>query len=823
MVSRAARPFRSANAGEFSRDVKGRIDIKQYYSAGLAFKNIEPVPQSGFRQMGGTWKIGRFRRQIAQLAITSPSLSGGPHTGTATIWTGTIDTLALCAIAVEGLEISDGTATFIVEAQGASGWTAIAAGPFTCSAERPVNRLAAFRPGRDFAATAVRIRATFSESSSVTIDSVRAFVEFGTVQNPRYCDLTTDDGDVVMCSVFAGIADFWNTFGYQGSVLTEDVSPAMLADLDDYGEANTIGLFHGQLETLRFTLAGELYDWNWDAWPYDPVPQADLGGVYATVDDIWEMILRWTGPGGLNLSFTVNGETTTSLPLTDASDVPSAIADTDWDVTAASFAAAIEALAGVGPTVSVTQQSAGTNARSFRFTFGGALSGDEFDFSAQVTNTADASALPYHVQVGMTEKEDVFSPTRGWPGGVTLAQDRQALYRIPALKGAVALSRTGEYFDFNVAGRTDDAARLDRLRSNTSEVVLAVKESKYLLTFTDRGLYFATSRVIDRNTPLNFVQASEIGIQPNCRPFDLEGVVYYVAINPKGMKDYMAGGNQLLSAVYDDVSTAYNADPKSLLASHLVSGIIRTARQKPATDQDAGKGWLMGADGRLIAAQIIKNQDISGFCEWRAADQGKVREIRCDGENRLWLAVRRTNAMTHELYDPDIFLQDAQLAAADMTGVVASLDYPDGTQVWAVPPGFDYGLGPYVVTAGRITMPDYYAGSIIVGRWQAPFFENMPEVLVTQGDDVVIRPGRIHSADINVIDTTSIAVGANGTPARDVPLIDMTDQADQPIPPKTKKLQVTGMPGMVEYPTLVITQTRPGRLRVRDYAVTAKL
>jgi hypothetical protein len=42
------------NAGELSEDLSGRVDIKQYYSAGLRFLNIEPVAQSGFRNLPGT-------------------------------------------------------------------------------------------------------------------------------------------------------------------------------------------------------------------------------------------------------------------------------------------------------------------------------------------------------------------------------------------------------------------------------------------------------------------------------------------------------------------------------------------------------------------------------------------------------------------------------------------------------------------------------------------------------------------------------------------------------------------------------------------------
>lgn len=829
MVAKPARPYRSANAGEFSDDARGRIDVKQYYSAGLAFKNIEPVPQSGFRQMGGTWRIGRWRQPLAGLAITSPSLSAGPHTGNNNVvWTGTVSTLSLGMLSIEGFAVSAGNAAFTAQALVSGVWTNIA-GPFTVATGTPVTRLAAFEPGRFVATTSIRIIASFTVSATVAIAAVRAFVEDGIFVEPRMVELNTDEGARLMCVVAPQIADFWTSDGYQGSALVETVTAAMLPDIDFYAEGRTIGIFHGDLETARLFLAStvNLRDWAVDDWPYDPPPKADLGNVYVKTDDVWEMSVRFVGNLEQWITLSVNGETTPAIAHRDS--MGNVIAFPAFDPTtyalyAAAMQAALEALPGLGTGVTVSSDGGHAGFWTFTITFGGALAGVEYEFFANFVNSADGAALAYHIEIGETELEPLFSATAGWPGSVDLVQDRQALSRLPSARGAMALSRIAEYFDFNVAGRTEDAARLDRIRSQTSETILTIKESKYLLVFTDRGVYFVTNRTFERNTPLNFVSASEIGAQPNCKPMDLEGVVYYVAINPGGIDDAALGGNQLLSLVYDDVSTAYNAEAKSLLASHLVQKLIRAVRQKPVTDQDAGKGWLMRADGRLIAAQIIRNQDITGFCEWQAAANGLVREIRIDGRNRLWMAVAREANPTIELYDPAIYLQETVTRTGDMTGIVTGLDHlVNGTEVWAVPGDHTHAIGPYLVNAGQIALGDYYPGDILVGRWQKPRFESMPDVLVTQADEVVIRPGRIHTAHLNVIDTGSIAIGANGTTPRDVVLREMGDDAGSPVPLKTKRITVSGIPGMVEYPTLVVTQVRPGPLRVRDYAVEVKL
>ena len=85
------------------------------------------------------------------------------------------------------------------------------------------------------------------------------------------------------------------------------------------------------------------------------------------------------------------------------------------------------------------------------------------------------------------------------------------------------------------------------------------------------------------------------------------------------------------------------------------------------------------------------------------------------------------------------------------------------------------------------------------------------------------RPGRIHTAIVEIVETSSIAIGANGGAARDVPLLETGDQADLPLPRKTKKIVVSGMLGSKDGTTLEITQARPGWLQVRDYVLEEKL
>lgn len=832
MVQRPTKPTRSGNAGEMSRDVEGRIDIKQYYSALKAAKNVEPVPQGGIRQMGGTWRMGTWRRPLVARVISGASVSAGPHTGTQTVWSGTVAG-TVAAVFVDGFDISAGTATFSVEAETAPGvWTQVG-GPFAVGNPAVAeSRMATYAPGAQRAATALRIRATFSTSSTVAISAVSAFFESGTPQKPRFTSITLDDGTAVVCFVTAGIGDFFTRqAGFRGSVYLPTVTAAMLPDLDFYSEGRTIGNFHGQLQTLREFLVtpGQLHDWRRDLWPYDPVPRADLGAAYPKTNDVWDVVIRAISATRLYISITVNGETITAIPLTDNAGNPVDADDAarDWTYTAAAIEDELEGLPGLGVGVTCTfGGDLGGGSVKLVVTFGGALSGEEYQLSALITNTAEASALATHVQIGETELEPLFSASRGWPGAVAndLVQDRFTVNRIPAVPGAMALSRTGEYFDFNEKGTADNSARLDKLRSQTTETVFHLVWSTYLLAFTSKAAYFAPNRTIERGTPLNFVKVSEVGAQPNAKPFILEGEVHYVGINPEGIGGASNGGNQILKAVYDDVGTKYAVAPISLIASHLIAGIVRSVSQAAQSDLDAARAWLMRNDGRLIAGQFIASQEITGFVEWIAATGGQVREIGIDGGNRLWLSVERNGRYSHELYDTSIYLHDAVVKIPDLAGIVSGLVDYDGDQVCAVADGFE--IGPFPVAGGTVDLRDAYT-SAIVGRWQPPYAETMPEVAVVGNDDVIWRPGRIHTVNANIIDTTSLAIGANGQPPQDVPLLDTMDQTGQPVPPKTKLVTMGGANGVLlgskEGTTAVFTQVKPGKFRMRDFSIGAKL
>lgn len=810
----------SCNAGELDRLLAGRVDIKQYYSGGLAYANVEPVPQSGFRDMGGTWDEGPVRGRVATFEATNAATNLGPHTDTQTIWSADV-AQPVAAVHVEGLGADTGAHTVRLELLVSGDWTP--AGPEIGIGATAKTRTIAMPPAAAVAATAARLRVTFSTEATATLAGVTLLTEGAAQDVPRYGSLRHDSGERFDLSLQPGFLDIYEDDVFRAGIWLERVDEAVQPRIHFYCENATIGIFERTMRAVRIRRAGSAQEWTVDDWPFDGIPKVDLGGVYAMTDDKWEVFLRWTSAGAgenLYLMMTVDDERTPAVPLRDTNGDPTAIGtDPDWPAFAAALEDALEALPSLGVGVTVSQTAMAGNARRIDVTFGGAYSGSEHQLDATITNTAETSALPVHVVVGETEFEPLLSTGRGWPGVTGLVQDRICYGDIRAEPSALAISQAAEYFNLNIEAQGANAARLDRLRAGqTAERILAIKDATYLLVFTDQAVHFAANRTITRTDPLNFTITSEAGIVANTEPVDLEGKIYFVAQNDD---EEDQDGNQILSLGYDELQTRFDALPESLLSSHLMRRIRRSKRQKSGSDTDASRMWLMRQDGVLLAAQIIRSQEILGVCRWYAAGGGAVREIEVNRRNRLRLCVERGGRLRHERLDPALTLHAAVSSTCDLAGTVAGLELHEGREVWAVAEG--YTLGPFSVSGGTINLGDVYTGEVVVGLFQPALYETMPRWRILPNDEIVKRPGRIHTAILDVIGTTSLAVGANGQAARDVSLARVGDPADAPTPPATRKIIVSGLLGMKDGTTLTITQTRPGRLQVRDLVIEEKL
>lgn len=568
----------------------------------------------------------------------------------------------------------------------------------------------------------------------------------------------------------------------------------------------TMILWHENYPPRRILRVTPAPTWSSDIIAWENVPEVDYGGVYTNIDEQWVVRLQWTSGAtvaGTGFTLSVDGDSTLMVTI-----------DASWAVTAAAMASALDALAGLDNGTVVTVGSAGSLYQEFTVTFsGGRNSGNNFTLSGEFINETNFALTTARTRKGSIGGEAVMSGTRGFPRCGAWYQDRLLAGGFQSKSSAFLASRTAEYFDLNTKLNSDLGAMLVNLDADGGEEIVHLLQGTYLGIFTSVGEYHISDRALKRNTPPNIVRSSTNGSSRRCPPVLQEGSILYVSREE----------NVIYAATYDAVSTAFTSEPLSILSSHLIQGICGADLQVSQSTTNAQRYLLPRDDGLLIVACLIRNQEVQPFVRW--VTDGQVRAVCVDGANRVNLLIdRRVGTETRRFLEimADDLLFDGALTKtlAPASTVVSGLEIHEGAEVWADVDG--YIEGPFTVTGGAITLPN--AGSVVtVGRWTPPFVKTLPLARDIGGRSVLKRPARVHTVQLDVLDTTSIALGANGSPAKDIPLARAGDRTDQPQAPVSRELVVTGLRGFSSDGQVTITQVRPGRLQVRDITIQARL
>lgn len=814
MVARPGTYQASNNAGELKPEEHGRTDLKQFY-AGLALAlNIEPVPQGGSRLSPRTRHLGRVRRALADVAPASTSQNLGPHAVVATLAALTFTSAqAVSVVAVAGFGASQPLGAIVRVEWTADGVTYQPFGAPFKAGLAPVTLAVALPPGSSVNAVGLRVRMFSAPPSSTTfaLDSVTAQTETSTIITAARIRPFTFSLDQAYVAVISDRhIDFFRDGSYVGCAKTS-FAAARVEALGVQQRFDTMLLFHDEVRSERIRRNGSDSEWIVDQVPYSAVPRVDLGGAYTNqVTDIWKVYLSYPTSGsyanGVNLFVSVNisGEETAGVPTG---------ATVDWPAFAAATKAAIEALPSIAAGITVTEDhsTGGLTVLTIAFT-GAGNNGVRNTMSAQVVNTSAAAATVTHAQLGVPGGEDLMSVSAGWPACALFYQDRLVTGGFRSKRSALLASVTGEYFDTNVEIISPSGAILANLDTDGAERLHHFARARHLVLFTTDAEYFISDRALSRTTVPTIVNCSRNGSAPTIPIVESEDALIYVNYHR----------TILYAAAYDDVSQAYVSQPLSLLASHIASDQIDMALQKPASATDAGRLWQVRADGTMCLGIMLRNQEVTAFVRWQTA--GAVRSVCVDGKNVPHLLVQRTVGGVDELHVERLELGLLFDGTVEQTfeapvAVVPNLGVHEGAAVWALADG--YVAGPFTVAGGEIALPTP-AQHVLVGRWTAPRGIPLPLPSEVAERIVLKRPKRVHTVRVDLIDTTSIAIGANGRPPKDIALYRAGDPTDAPLAPVTREIVVTGLAGYSQEGQIEITQLKPGKLAWSSFTREAR-
>lgn len=809
MVARPGLQFLSWNSGELAPEFHARRDVKNFHSGFAVGRNMEANPLGGGRQSPRTRYKGRGGRLVTTGATDTVGATGSITAGTVVATADLGANGALCGADITFTGASAVADGLRVELQDSGGtWAAISATIDVAASARAYRICIA--PGAPV--TGRRARLVAAATISLTAASVTVLTETATTTG-RLLTHTFSTAEAYALTVAAGHADIWKAGTFVGAVAIPHTA-GQLPGLQKTQRGASMLLWHKDVAPHEIRRDGADHQWTQATRTWLAIPEVDYGGTYSDTAEVWNLYLTYGAQQDATLQgvvITINGEET--APLTIPLDPMTSNAP-DFPAYPPVLEAGIEALAGVedGIVCALVGSPTGSSAR-FSITFSGAgNAGNQYIITARVVTTPDKLAANVsRTTRGKKGGEAVMSVTRGWPRTGIYAEDRLFMGGFAARGDAYLGSRTGEYFDLNAELETAASGFVFGLNADGAEDILRFHRGPHFIIFTDARHYYIANPPFNRQQPPNQRTSETPGIQPNCEPVEIEGRIIYVGND----------GSQLLAAQYSDVTQKYDTSPISLLANHLVRGIVSTALQRASSDTVANRLFMVRDDGDMTLGGIVRNQDVTGFWPWQT--DGEVLDVAVDGTGAAWLLVKRPidegEALTFEQLTLDTKLDCAVTVSQAESETVAGLGVHEGREVWAKADG-TY-AGPFTVAGGEITLP-WAASEIEVGRWIAPRLKVLPIQRELNEKSVVVRPGRIHTAKIYANAVSSLAIAANGQPAFDVPLASGGDDAEGPWDPVTGLITVTGLAGWQVGTQLELTQLRPGDFDIRDMTLEGR-
>lgn len=801
----------SFNSGEISAEAAGRTELKTYYSGARYMSRVEPVAQGGFDLMPGTRMVALVRGALqavgdgyAMQFAPAPVGAGGVA---ATLDLGRQE---LCTLLdFFGIGAAAGT-VLRVEARASTNGAWRAFSEFRVEPV-PRNYRCGAEPGAPIMVRYIRLVVVAGAADvSLSSPAVRVWREGAPVTKARLFAFSLSREIVFQVVVSAGNADIYRA-GKRVASIALPYTQAQIAGVRAEQREKTL-LFFEQDTPPKKLLYQTDFDWLFGDQIFKNIPDVDLGGTYPKTADKWRLtaVLAATSAAQVDQSFleiTVNGETAETIQLVGAT-----LSDTRRAEIAGEIKTKIEALADVEPGIVVINE---TPPRAYEYPFtiefaGENNIGDAFQVSARINSSVSAVANTSRLVKADAGGEPLFSNSRGYPRDAEFWQQRLVMTGFKAKGSAILFSVLADYFNLNTEIISADGGVLAGLDTTSSDKIERVVAARHLLIFTSEGEYFVADRAVSRTAALNVVQSSRNGCAQDVPVVLADEAVFYMNRN----------NSILYASQYSDAAQAYESAPVSLLATHLVNMAVDAAFQRPKTGADAGRYLLVRADGILIVGSIMRGQEITGFV--RYPTDGAVRAVGVDGAEDIFLLVERkvsgvARLVLERMEEGLLFDQALDIVLPAPSLVASGFDALEGAQVWAK---LDEGYieGPFTVVNGSFALP-YAATRIQAGRWTAPMLETLPPNREIAPNTVLRRKARIHAVEVALMDTTSLAVGANGRPAKDVALDRLGNAVDVLFAGKTGFVRVAHCPGYLAEPTVVITQLKPGRLKVRDLTI----
>jgi hypothetical protein len=266
------------------------------------------------------------------------------------------------------------------------------------------------------------------------------------------------------------------------------------------------------------------------------------------------------------------------------------------------------------------------------------------------------------------------------------------------------------------------------------------------------------------------------------------------------------GGQSLTQITYSELEQNFLGDNASVLSAFLVDNPKDIAIRRATRSNDADLLLYVNQDGRLVTLTLMRSQDVSGFAPH--ATEGEFVSLCTGADQTVWLVCKRNVAgaerMVLERMDPDDFLDSATPFDLGTPGtVIPGLSGYEGQDVYVFADGKHQGI--FNVAGGTVVLPRAVTSGR-VGFWTAPRATDTPFQPDEEAQRPLARIRRVFGVTLSVLDTAAVSVSANGGEIYAHVLNE----------PFTGTIELEGFPGFTRDAQVTVSQSVPGRLKVRS-------
>jgi hypothetical protein len=393
--------------------------------------------------------------------------------------------------------------------------------------------------------------------------------------------------------------------------------------------------------------------------------------------------------------------------------------------------------------------------------------------------------------------EPVISATRGWPGAGIFYAGRLYLGGLKSRPATVLGSRVSNFFDLNPGTPLDDDGIDATIDTDQVNAIRAFAATRQLHAFTSGGEHILAGDNDGVITPasVRWIEQTRRGAVADVPVVEVDGALLFV----------QRGGKAVRQHLYDEIQGAFGNIVLSRLSEHLIRQPVDLAARKGAALEASDQVLVVNGDGTVAVLLTERSQETVAWTLWET--DGAVRRAAALDNGTLYLGVERAGSFRIERWEDDLLVDaGVRVTTGFPVTTVTGLTHLEGRTVAIVADGAVQ--PPATVTAGAITLPRPATQDVQVGLPFTVQVRPMP-VEPRLGDGPMVgRKARIVRATMRVHESGPFEIAGIPVDTRrfaDAP----ASPLDAPPPRITGDVRISGLTGWTDRPTVDIVQRAP--------------